>query len=424
MNIFRSLKFDQSFNSASLAQCLTPKDFYLDNHLSDDDYRNIIIEKAVVLASQSAHFTPQITTTTKHEKPVYTVANLPYKLVLRKTSKNIRYVSNLTPKSRSKIIRELKGYLQEGTPYRIYRLDIQSFFESCNPVDILKAISQYNVSVQTQNILESFLLYFNAVHGPGIPRGIETSPILSEICLVDMDAKISKQNDVFYYSRFVDDIFIVTSSNEDKSEFLKYVKNSLPPTLTLNYNKTRVQDIPKRTIYSPSVVDVDYLGYKISAIDSDLTLKYPKKPSSIKNICYRDVVIDLSNRKVKKFKEKISKSLFSFLKNSDFRLLKDRLVFLSTNRFMGNKNDGYKLPTGIYYNYAELDYPSDGLDSIDQYLRATICAPKGRIGVAISGKLTATQKSELLKVSFSSGFRKRIFREYSPNRLYKIARIW
>ncbi len=421
---------DQSFNRATLARCLIAKDFFLDENLNDDAYRREVVDKAVSFSQASNTFTPNILESNSSKKPMYSVNDLPEKLVLRKCAKNIRAAAKIRLKSRSQIIKEIKIFLREGTSYRIYRLDISSFFESCNPAEILSQFPNHMISTQTQTLLRSFLSEFNKNYSHGIPRGIETSPILSELSLKEFDRAISKLEDVFYYTRFVDDVFIITSAQEDERTFLKSVRKTLPKGLILNHNKTVVVNIPGRShgmappIADPVVASVEYLGYKISVVDYDLSKIYPSKPSSLKTIEYRRVDVDLTDKAVKRIEEKIFKAFYAYSKTVNYRLLKDRIVFLSSNRDLINKVKNRKIPTGIYYSHPEIDFPSESLLGIDRFLKVLISNPQGRIGSKIYGKLTKPQKKELLKINFSEGFRKRIFKRFSPNRLGEIARIW
>lgn len=420
---------DQSFNRATLARCLNSNDFFQDQNLTDDEYRHSLITKSIEIAQNSDKFTPILSIGNSSKKTIYSVNSLPEKLVLRKCAKNVRRATKIRLKSRSQIIKEIKVFLREGTLYRIYRLDISSFFESCDYERILEILPKYRVSTQTQVLLRSFLESFNSNYSSGLPRGVEVSPILAELCLTDLDLTISSMKHVFYYSRFVDDIFIITSCNEDKKEFLKKVRKSLPAGLILNHNKTRSFDIPARStgmspMPDPTLYSFDYLGYKISIVDTDLSKINPNKPAPLKKTQYRRIDVDLTARKVSKIKSKIIKSFYSFTKDSDYELLKDRLVFLSSNRDMLNKIKNRKIPTGIYYNHPEIDNPSPALKELDIFLKTLITNPRGRIESILVGKLNNIHKKNLLKISFQEGFKKRIFKKYSPNRLRAIARIW
>lgn len=429
MDKIRFIHIDQSFNKSSLARCVTSNDVYLNNYLSDEEYRAGVIEKALEIAKNSSNFSPSIKTIQIAGKSVYCLEELASKLVLRKCAANIRGVADIRSKSRNKIIREIRSYLREGTPYRIYRFDIASFFENCDTDILLKELSNYRISAQTKKITESFLISFNTKYSLGIPRGIEISSVLSEICLFNADEYLKSRDEVLYHSRFVDDIIVITSAQENKREFIKSFKAQLPSNLYLNHNKTTVLDVPKRSTGmppnpNPKIASFDYLGYSLTVTDTDLSA-LTRKPSSLKTKEYRDLTVDLTLRKLNRIKSKISKSFYSFTKNSDFRLLKDRIIFLATNRDMVDKNNNRNtIPTGVYFSHSEISYPSVALLSLDRFLVSMVLNPPKRIRKILIGRLTSQQKKELLMISFSNGFEKRIYKRYSPNRLREISKIW
>ncbi|WP_352288187.1 hypothetical protein [Psychrobacter sp. GW64-MNA-CIBAN-0177] len=65
----------------------------------------------------------------KNNKPCYTLKSFHQVTLARNLTSNIRLALKKT-KSRNEISRQLVQHLKEGTSYRIYRLDIKSFFES------------------------------------------------------------------------------------------------------------------------------------------------------------------------------------------------------------------------------------------------------------------------------------------------------
>ena len=412
---------DHSFNHGSLSRCFTSRDFYLDNRLADETYRAHVVSRAIDIAKNSDTFAPDIKLATAGGKTTYTVSDLAAKLVLRKCTENVKESAQIRIKPRSQTISELITYLKEGTNYRIYRLDIKSFFESCDSQELQSRLKPYNLTRQTLLLLESFLDYFNSNYTAGLPRGIEISPMLAETALLNFDSFVRAQAECFYYSRFVDDIILITSSCENPEGFKKQLLKALPKGLRFNYQKTQRADVADRSSGVPPkvVACIDYLGYQIQVIDCDLT-----NISGNKRTEHRKITVDLSEEKISQFKTRISKAFYAYSKDLDFELLKDRIEFLTTNRNLVNKRTKRKIPTGIYYNYSSIDSPSKGLDKIDSYLAALITVPSGRLGAKISGKLSKPQKTELLKVRFEHGHSSRVFKRFSPSRLRKISSIW
>jgi hypothetical protein len=423
---------NQAFSTSALARCLTKSDFYDDQRLSEDDYRSDVLAYAFQLSQCEPTAEVSITKVKIGKKTGYTAGNIASKLILRRCKNNIQASYKIKTSNRQAISREIPIYLKEGTPYRIYRLDIKSFFENIPQKTILNSLEEnQDLSSQSKAVTRKILESFGKKHGSGIPRGIEFSPILSEIALSNYDKKIQSHEDVFYYARFVDDILIITSSNEIEHEFYNWLCDALPAPLVYNPTKTKTYTIPRRKkagAANPNgklVVKFDFLGYSYSVHDTPL----PSKPTGGENentagSIYRKVTIDIEERKIKKIKERISKAFFSFSKSSDFDLLHDRIRFLTSNRELKNKDEDRKIPTGIYYNYASIEANSESLTTLDNFLEYSITNTTGRLGKTYVSKLSKLHRATLLKITFSKGFEKRAHRKFSLNRLKEITRIW
>ena len=415
---------DYSLSKRNLESCLLNNDFFKDADLEDKVYRENIVQKSYERASKD--FWPNVKTQEVHKKTLYGFSNLHDKLIFRKCAKNIKHYFAIYPKNRNRIIKELREFLSEGTPYRIYRLDISKFFESCDVHEIVDILQKTNLPSATIRHISSFLKGFEALYGKGLPRGLEISPILSEVYLKSFDKAASNLEHVFYYSRYVDDIIIITSSLEDQKQFLKHVRNCLPSCLNLNYNKQRVIDVPSRSIGTNNITigEFDYLGYNFKIVDTDLNLLNPNKPSSLKSTEKRKIELNLSKNKTNKLKTKIAKALYAFDKNNNYQLLYDRIEFLVTNRDIVDKNKNKKVSTGIYYSNPMLTPPFYSLREVDKYFQHLLLHPSSRLAIKVNGKLSKAQINRLLKFNFKKGFENKVFKRYSPNRLYEMAEIW
>ncbi len=423
---------NQAFSISSLSRCLCNADFYDDQRLSEDDYRRNVVAYALQISQNPTERPLAINRIKIGSKTGYTTGNLASKIVLRRCNKNIHDAYKIVHRDRQSISREIPAYLKEGTRYRIYRLDIKSFFENIPTSTILNILdSSERLSSQTKQIVRAHLENFNGSHGQGIPRGIETSPALSELLLADYDKKLRSHDEVFYYSRFVDDILIITSSNEQEDTFYEWLCTILPSPLEYNATKTKIHSVPRRKkagAVNPNgklIVQFDFLGYSYSVYDSQLPLKdNGSENENTANSIYRKVRIDMEARKIRKIKEKICKALYNFSKNKDLELLYDRISFLTSNRELKNKDGDRVIPTGIYYNYASIDMPSDSLIELDKFLGKTITSKTGRLCESYSAHITNEHRAKLLKLKFTQGFEKRAHRKFSPNRLKEMTRVW
>lgn len=392
--------------------------------LSDEEYRSELIERALLKADSNfksgASFKSNYLNENdkKKEKKTYYSNSLEEKVVLRNCVKNLHISTKIKIKSRNQIAKEIRSYLAEGTEYRIYKLDIKSFFESVSNVLIQRCLHQQtNLSTHTKNILLGYLEHLPDL----LPRGLEFSPIIAELIFKNFDNEMQRDSAVIYYSRFVDDIMLVTTKSEDKKIFLRKIRSTLPEKISLNYNKTKIIDVEKRTKGSnPSaniVAVFNYLGYKFEVED------YKIEKEQIKT-SYRRVLVDLSDSKVKQFESKLCKALVNYRNIGDFELLNSRIKFLTTNRDLIQKSTGNKIPTGIYYNYSLIDPKSKALNRLDESLQKFTMGYDNLFHKTGKHILSSHQKRILLQSSFKGGFKHRIYKKFTPYWLKEITSIW
>lgn len=357
----------------------------------------------------------------KKNTSIYSATSLQEILILRQCSNNIANTLHEKPKSRTKICRELKAFLQEGTPYNLYKLDIKNFFENIS-IPIIRDVLKENtkLSLHTKNLMLKYLLLLNT---NSLPRGIEFSPMLAELILEPFDAKIKSLPEVIYYSRFVDDIVIITLAGENMKKFYKKIASLLPHDLQFNYNKKHILQLPLYKINSSassteSYESFDYLGYEFKIIAPISNEKQNIRGRKSKHN-FRPIKVNISSKKIKSIKTKIFQSFANYQKNQNFDLLKKRLAFLSSNHYLKQKKHLIKTPTGIYYNYSLIDKHSDSLINLDKYLRSQILTP-------LSGSyfLNRQQQTELLSLSFIAGHNYKIFKKFPINELKIVTKIW
>lgn len=394
---------------------LRPLDFIKYEDLQDDEIKQRIIDD--ILTEVDKGFPSGVNIREIQQstgKNRYTASDIGTKLVFRKTQKN------LTPaigylKNRNQIIRELRQILADSSPYRVYKLDISNFFESINNEYLNSVIDNLNTTAQTKDVTKRIIADYNRNFNQGIPRGVEISPILSEIALKDFDHSALSNENIFYYSRFVDDILIITSSLECEKKFIRDLRSKLPEGLIFNHIKKTIKNIETHSTKNREE-SFDHLGYKITISKPNTSEKKAKNQ-------FRKISIDISDKKTDKISGKIIKAFYSYSKNNDFDLLIDRITFLSTNRNIVEKYHNKTIATGIYYSHSEASPESNNLEKLDKLLKTLTLSPKGRISNALR-TLTKLQKRRLLRISFRSGFKKRIFKRYSPLRLTEIIKIW
>ncbi|EEJ8487052.1 RNA-directed DNA polymerase, partial [Salmonella enterica subsp. enterica serovar Bredeney] len=404
----------QPFTSSALKRNLSEseKAYYFSK--GNSEKLESLINDAVLIANENFRSGVSVKKLNIKGRCVYSASNLKEKLILRHCNSNLKCLESLLPKQRNKIIDELKLYLREGTQFRVYRLDIKSFFESIQLPQLFKYMhDESRLSRHTKNLLEWYLKACERIHATqGLPRGLEISPMLSELYLSEFDRNINRHPEVFYYSRFVDDMVIISSGNEDQKTFMKQVVDFLPNGLKLNKNKLNISPlIPKRSKGDNNndklLHKFDFLGYSFAVIDTPLA-------KNTVNIIYRKIIIDLSSGRLKKIKTRISRAFYAFKNNGDYKLLLDRISFLTSNRDLNRKikslssTEKTKISTGIYYSNARLDENSKTLKQLDNFLIYCVMSNRGRLNSVAKHSLSINQRKELLRNNFMKGFSARI----------------
>lgn len=425
----------QPFTSYILEKNLLPREKYrLRNGIGINSIKNIVNE-AVLIANENFRSGVSTNVFKLNGKAVYSTNCLKEKIILRHCASNLNQALGLNLKQRNTIIDEVKCYLKEGSKFRVYRLDIRSFFESIDTSVLIKKIEgNIKISRHTRNLVEWYLKACKLkLNNLGLPRGLEISPILSEIYLIDFDRIMKECHHNLYYSRFVDDIIIITKGNESESSYLDFINNSLPYGLNLNTLKHKKNISPiidsRKQGQQPNGTELhsfDFLGYEIKIIDSHV----PKAGKNGYKAVYRDVKVNFSKKRLKKFKTRISRAFYSYNKTSDFTMLTDRLKFLTSNRGIKRQTKGQNvimkknISTGIFYSNSKLDSDSPHLKELDDFIFFCIKNTNARINKGRITPLTPTQIRTLLKNSFSSGFKKRTHISFNFNKCVEITKIW
>lgn len=114
----------------------------------------------------------------------------------------------ISTQNRDDISEQVLRILETSSNYGIVRLDVKEFYESIKLNDILKEIKNDNLlSSKSFYLIDSL----KELKSKGLPRGLSVSPVLSEIFMRNIDIKIKEISGVYYYSRYVDDIFVLST---------------------------------------------------------------------------------------------------------------------------------------------------------------------------------------------------------------------
>jgi hypothetical protein len=417
----RTVMFDQSYNAVTLGNTLRKSDFRKIATALRNIYRKQTIDKSIFSALTSFNGANPISKFHLKKKSAFGIIKREDELVVRKLTLNLERLTRYRPRSRSFVISNLRHFLEEGLPYRIYRLDIKSFYESFLIDEIKKSVLELRwLTPLSKRHLTTLLAHFVAIGGSGLPRGIGISAVLSHWLMSEFDEKIRNHPSVYYYGRYVDDITIVTNLKEEQVEFLNEICLRLPKGLVLNETKTSIHSLPEKTKPQKSPVTIPLKKFNFSYLGYEFTVYEPLPNSSD----FRLVRTEIAPKKINKIKTRIIRTFLEFANTGDVSLLRDRIKFLTSNFDIIDKKTGKRKLSGIYYSYPLLSDNSISLTELDTFLRNAILSRTGRLFSLTAPKLLSNQKRELLNFSFTRGYKSKRFIHFSPIKIKQIQKCW
>lgn len=333
--------------------------------------------------------------------------------ISKKIQENIRETYKVRQSSRYAILSQLINLLEDNCPKYVIRTDIKNFYESIPQKILLEKINNdYLLSIKTKKFINQIFDSYNGLTGQtdadtaiGVPRGIGISAYLSELFMRNVDNQIQELDDLIYYARYVDDIiaiFVPQSKNVNGNylqNYLSQIKKIVESEeLNLNEAKTKEYKLFDSLNYirlnTKSPKTIQYLGYEIGSTDKKL-------------------VIELSERKIKKYFDRIKLSFENFSnkkhhnRKKEFKLLSARIKYLTSNTKLRNNKD--RVFVGIYYSNPFLN-SDESLKKLQAELEKNIN----------QAELTDKQKQKIKAYSFIDGFKKRTFQVLPlKNKIYK-----
>jgi hypothetical protein len=314
--------------------------------------------------------------------------------------------------NRNETIRNIIAHLRDTSPMTVFRTDIYSFYESIDRKKLLSIIlKEHFLPRREKQLLLSFFEELDKSAIKGLPRGIPISATLSEIYLSTFDLKCRSVDDVIFYSRYVDDIFILLLDLKNKVDLKNDISSKLPEELNLKDNKTFVRKLKKVRSENVQFEAFDFLGYRF--------LPAQNKTSDDT----RGFLVSISPNKIGDLKSKISKSFISFLKSKNYPLLKNRVEYLTGNILLpSNNNRGLK--SGIYFNYPEItEFDGNGLGELDRHLKMHIYSHNCHI-VNSAQYFSKTQKKQLSKYSFIGGHKNKFTKKITIEDFLRVTKAF
>jgi hypothetical protein len=351
---------------------------------------------------------------------------------------NIKKSFDAKQSSRALIVNQVITLLKDEFPKVVVQADIKEFYESIPHKSLITKINENTIlSYPSKKIIKDILnSYWNILVSDslkseadvrqGIPRGVGISAYLSELYMKDFDNEVKALSNVTYYSRYVDDIFIVFTP-DSRSE-VKPAASYKDEVAELLYEKTHLQVNPSKTLsidFRKKTVDISsetslaltFLGYKLSTDYKFVDVE--KKGRIIRTIKKHSLEIRLSESRFEKYSNRIdiafstySKEKTKYLKKANRQLIKRIRYITGNTRLLGNKNNVF---TGIYFSNQYLSQPLTDLIELDEHLTYNV-------DLLLSSENYL--KERLQKFSFVDGFNKKRFKKYNIDGLNKIIFIW
>lgn len=412
------MTYDSSIRRDTLRNEIGRYDKRKHHDLTTADGTNSVLDDAVHVASTGFDALIFAVHTIKG-KPVYQLTQLSHDLVLRRLNRNLRMATSVRQADRDTVVKRIISLLSEGVQHRVYKLDVKDFYESLDRDYLVAQIRENRrVTRHSERLTREFLDHCEQEGVTGVPRGIALSATLAELALAEFDSHVRSLPDVYFYARYVDDIFILTNGRENPSDFRSSLASRLPPGLQFNPRKSNKDwllekgpgpNIPAR------VSSFDFLGYEIS---------YYTTVRDKSNRVVRRVDVDLSQRKVKRIKTRLVRAALTFLDDHMLSDFEQRIRILTGNYNLVDFDADRTRNVGLYCNYRRIGLPSPSLRSLDDFYRQLLLGHAGAVSQRLKNALSAGNLRALLKYSFTRSFVGRTYYNVPSAELGRLTKCW
>lgn len=386
----------QTFDNTAIKKVLTSKDVFRWNFLDNfEDIEDSIDELAEAIKSKNYIISP-LRCEPKRGKPTYQAAGIEDAISIKILDRYIRRIYKVRQSDRNRIISQVSTLLKDSGDYAVMRLDIEKCYESMSFEKTVKKLDDDMILAPTSmKLLHSILKHSKETDIKGLPRGLAISPTLAELYLEPIDKFIKQFDGVIYYTRYVDDLFILVD---------KHTQNTLLEALKNELNKINLvlnESSHKQYIGLSQSAKFNYLGYQFTVT--------PTRNRANK------VELTISLDKINKLKQKIAKSLNEYKKTSNLRLLQQRLNYLAVIKVIKKSKNGTLL-SGIAHNYRFVSDNYHCLKMLDGFLIKMINNP-------IYG-LTPANITSLSKISFYGSVTNKKQGKFTRRKAFLINQVW
>ena len=339
---------------------------------------------------------------------------------IKQLQHNLKSVFKVKQSNRHQILSNIKTFLNSKIPVYVIRTDISGFFESIPQRKLMKMVMEDSLlNHKSKAFIQGILMEYETIKDKklvpcnyGIPRGVGISSYLSELYMRDLDKKISSRQEVMFYARYVDDIFIILTSLPKKESLQSYYNGivklfngyELELKQPKEEGKCMLIDMFRNPNKSPT--QFDYLGYTLS-----LSRTY--------GMC--NCKFKMKGEKIDAIKKKIDNAIthFNHLSKKNVRQayhdLMDSLDYITGNIALTKTKSGVK--AGLYYSNDLLDNFNE-LDELTNYLLGKNISPYKKL----NGweQLQQRIKDKITNIDFKKRWIERKFNRFSIERINEI----
>ncbi len=296
-------------------------------------------------------------------------------------------------------IRNIREYIStiNVNEYSYIKIDISSFYDSINRERLLSYLRQHINSERFITLVKRAIINkivpinykkkssSTFVSSKGVPQGLAISNALASLYMEEFDKKISSL-DCFYY-RYVDDILVITRSNNCEKIKKILIEQIKQLDLTVNENKSIENKLSHEFSYLGYLIKYPVISVRESTverfIESIIGLFTEFKYNADKLIRRKEWITEESVKSIfiLRLNEKITGALsdskrygwvFYFLEINDLKLLHkiDKIIndlFRRLDKFENKAPDGVKKLVKTYYE-AKFNTTGGYIHNYDLYM--------------------------------------------------------
>lgn len=351
---------------------------------------------------------------TKNDRAMCKPCDIETAILIRKVNHDFLRLTKTRVSNRTEAILALKSMCSEGQAMTIIRLDIKKFFQSVCTTKILDCVS--NGTKSTYALRRNIARYLDwaTANVQGVPTGVSLSSSLTEYYLKEhVDGAALAIPGLHFYKRYVDDIIMVCSPDQDPNHYISEVEKLLPRELKLNTGPDKRAIV--KLHFANDEGEFDYLGYHF---------KVGKKGSSGKSSSRR-VTLDIASSKITRRKGRFVSSLLQFLKDGNEDDLRRRFLLLNSGYTFWDSSRDRQMSAGLCNSYSEINHPSDSLSNLGNFYRSCMLNSKFQLYHRLRlSHLSTSTRCMIISFNLQKHVEQRKHFNFSTDELHSLTRCW